>query len=191
MSVVATAARSPFIAPGPLRFRWDQYERMVESGALDGVRVMFIDGELVPMAAMLEPHVTGVSLTQFELQRSFGSGFYIRAQVPLRQGNHDPEPDLAVVPGGPRDYKRMPTAALLVVEVADSSFYYDTGKKAEIYSSAGLVDYWVLDIEDRQLIVFRDPSPTGYQSKQTFAETESIAPLAAPSGSIRVADLLP
>ena len=190
MSAGATA-RSPFIAPGPLRFRWDQYQRMVDSGALDGVRVMFIDGELVPMAAMLEPHSCGVSLTLHELQRIFGVGFYVRPQLPLRQGNHDPEPDLAVVPGGPRDYKRMPTTAILVVEVADSSFSYDTGKKAEIYSSAGLADYWVLDIDDRQLIVFRDPSPAGYQSKLTFAETESIAPLAAPTSPVRVADLLP
>lgn len=191
MSVVATAARSPQVAPGPLRFRWDQYQRMVDSGALDGVRVMFIDGQLVPMAAMLEPHSCGVSLTLHELQRIFGVGFYIRPQLPLRQGNHDPEPDLAVVLGGPRDYKRMPTAALLVVEVADSSFYYDTGKKAEIYAAAGLADYWVLDIEARRLLGFRDPSATGYSTKQTFAETECVAPLAAPSGSIRVADLLP
>ena len=190
MSAVATA-RSPQVAPAPLRFRWDPYQRMVDSGALDGVRVMFIDGELIPMAAMLEPHMTGISLASFELRRAFGPGFYIRVQGPLRQGDNDPEPDLAVVPGGPRDYKRMPTGALLVVEVADSSFYYDTGKKAEIYAAAGLLDYWVLDVEDRRLLVFRDPSPTGYLTKQTLAETESLAPLAAPASPISVADLLP
>lgn len=187
---VATA-RSSQIAPPPLRFRWDQYQRIVDSGALDGVRVMFIDGELVPMAAMLEPHVTGVSLTQFELIRAFGTGFFIRVQSPLRQGNHDPEPDLAVVPGNARTAQQMPTSALLVVEVADSSLYYDVGRKAEIYAAAGLADYWVLDIEDRQLLVFRDPDPSGYRTKLTLAETDTISPLAAPSGSIRVADLLP
>ena len=185
------AIRSPQVAPQPLRFRWDQYRRMLESGALDGVRVMFIDGELVPMAAMLEPHVTSVSLTQFELIRAFGTGFFVRVQVPLRQGNHDPEPDLAVVPGNARTAQQMPTSALLVVEVADSSFYYDTGRKAEIYAAAGLADYWVLDVEDRQLLVFRDPSPAGYLSKLTLAETDTVYPLAAPTGSIRVADLLP
>ena len=190
MSAVATA-RSPLVAPKPLRFRWDQYHRMIESGALDGVRAMFIDGELVPMAAMLEPHAAGVSLTQSALQRAFGAGFYVRSQMPLRQGDNDPEPDLAVIPGTPRDSKRMPTTALIVVEVADSSFYYDTGRKAEIYAAAGLTDYWVLDVEDRQLVVFREPSPTGYLTKQTLAEADSISPLATPSSTIRVADLLP
>ncbi len=185
------AIRSPQVAPKPARFRWDQYQRMIDSGTLAGMRTMFIHGEIVTMAAMLEPHVTGVSLTQFELQRVFGAGFFVRAQMPLRQGNHDPEPDIAVVPGGPRDYTQMPTAALLVVEVADSSFYYDTGTKAQIYAAAGLADYWVLDIEDRRLLVFRDPDASGYRSKITLAETDTISPLAAPSGSIRVADLLP
>ena len=185
------AIRSPQVAPKPARFRWDQYQRMIDSGALDGMRAMFIHGEVVSMAAMKEPHASGVSLTLHELQRIFGVGFYVRPQLPLRQGDHDPEPDLAVVPGGPRDYTTMPTAALLVVEVADSSFYYDTGTKAEIYAAAGLADYWVLDIEDRQLLVFRDPDASGYRTKLTLAETDTISPLAASAGSIRVADLLP
>ena len=186
-----TAVRSPQVAPKPTRFRWDQYQQMIDSGMLDGMRAMFIHGEIVSMAAMLEPHMTGVSLARFELQRAFGEAFYIRVQGPLRQGNHDPEPDLAVVPGAPRDYTKMPTTALLVVEVADSSFYYDTGTKADIYAAAGLADYWVLDIEDRQLLVFRDPDASGYRTKLTLAETDTLAPLAAPGGTIRVADLLP
>ena len=188
MSVTAT--RSPQVAPKPARFRWDQYQQMIDSGTLDGMRAMFIHGEIVTMAAMLEAHACGVSLTLHELQRIFGVGFYVRPQLPLRQGNHDPEPDLAVVPGGPRDYTTMP-AALLVVEVADSSFHYDTGTKAQIYAAAGLADYWVLDIGDRRLLVFRDPDASGYRSELTLAETDTIAPLAAPTGSIRVADLLP
>ncbi len=187
----APRVRSPQFTPVPVRFRWEQYEKMIESGILDRMRVMFIRGQVVTMAAMNEPHAMCVSLTLFELQRIFGSGFYVRPQMPLRQGNHDTEPDLAIVPGGPRDYSHMPTAALLVVEVADSSYYYDTGVKAGICAVAGLADYWVLDVEDRRLIVFRDPSPTGYQSKLTLAETDSVSPLAAPTAVVRVADLLP
>ncbi len=181
----------PEFIPTPPRLRWDQYEQMIASGALDGLRTMFIDGELIQMAAMYEPHMTGISLTLHELQRIFGTGFYIRVQGPLRQGNHDPEPDLCVVPGGPKTYKKMPASALLVVEVADSSLRYDTTKKAEIYAAAGTPDYWVLDIEGRRLLVFRDADAGGYRTQLTFAEADSVAPLSMPSASIRVADLLP
>ncbi len=181
----------PEFMPTPPRFRWDQYEQMIASGALDGLRTMFIDGELIQMAAMYEPHMSGISLMLHELQKIFGTGFYIRVQGPLRQGNNDPEPDLCVVPGGPKTYKKMPTSALLVVEVADSLLRYDTTKKAEIYAAAGTPDYWVLDLESRRLLVFRDPDAAGYLTQLTFAETASVAPLAMPSASIRVADLLP
>ena len=190
-AVAAPAVRSPQIAPERLRFRWDQYLRMIEVGVLDGARAMFIHGEIVTMAAMKQPHAIGISQTLHELQRLFGSGFYVRVQMPLEQAGNDPEPDLAVLPGVPRDHQAMPATALLVVEVADSSFYYDTRTKAEIYAAAGLADYWVLDVVDRQLIVFREPTATGYQSKQTLAETDTVSPLAAPSAAIRVADLLP
>lgn len=190
-AVAEPMLRVPEFVPTPPRFRWDQYEQLIASGALNGLRTMFINGELIQMAAMYEPHMSGVSGTHFELQRVFGTGFYIRVQGPLRQGNNDPEPDLCVVPGKRQDYKKMPTSALLVVEVSDSSLRYDTTEKAEIYAAAGTPDYWVLDIEGRRLLVFRDPEAAGYRTQLTFAETDSVAPLAMPSGSIRVADLLP
>lgn len=190
-AVAEPILRTPEFVPSPPRLRWDQYEQMIASGSLDGLRTMFIDGELIQMAAMYEPHCSGVSSVLHELQRIFGTGYYIRIQMPLRQGNNDPEPDLCVVPGGTKTYKQMPTSALLVVEVADSSLRYDTTKKAEIYAAAGTPDYWVLDIEGRRLLVFRDPDAAGYRTQLIYAETESIAPLAMPTGSIRVADMLP
>lgn len=190
-AVAEPIARAPEFVPAPPRFRWDQYEQMIASGALNGSRTMFIDGELIQMSPMYEPHCAGVSLAMHELQRIFGTGLYIRIQMPLRQGNHDPEPDLCVVTGGPKTYKKMPTLALLVIEVADSSFRYDTTRKAEIYAAAGTPDYWVLDVEARRLLVFRDPEPAGYRTILTFSETESVSPLAATNASTRVSDLLP
>jgi Uma2 family endonuclease len=58
----------------------------------------------------------------------------------------DPEPDLAVVPGRPRDYTGHPTTADLVVEVADTSLDFDTNDKKLLYARAGIRDYWVVDI---------------------------------------------
>ena len=112
---------------------------------------------------------------------------------------NDPGPDLAVVPGTIRDYSsQTPTIALLIVEVADSSLDLDTTTKTELYATANVLDYWVVDLENCQIIVFRNPEPlpaglgaTAYRTRIVFQATDFLSPLAAPNASVRVADLLP
>jgi Uma2 family endonuclease len=111
----------------------------------------------------------------------------------------DPVPDLAVVQGSIRDYGTIhPSTAVLVVEVSDSSLKYDTGDKASLYASAGIADYWVVDLVGRQLIVFRDPQmdSTGvfgfsYADMKKYGPNQSASPLRAPHSSVLVSDLLP
>jgi Uma2 family endonuclease len=102
----------------------------------------------------------------------------------------DPVPDLAVVPGRPRDYTAHPTTADLVIEVADSSLAFDTNEKRLLYAKAGIREYWVVDVNGRRLHVYRDPKAGDYTSQRTFGPSESVSPLAAPSATVRVADLL-
>jgi Uma2 family endonuclease len=85
-----------------------------------------------------------------------------------------------------------------VIEVADTSLNHDITTKAEAYATGGIPDYWVLDVDGRRLLVFRDPSPlpTGlgsatYRTQVTLGPADSATPLAAPSSPVRVADLLP
>jgi Uma2 family endonuclease len=85
-----------------------------------------------------------------------------------------------------------------VVEVADSTLDQDTTTKAELYATAGIPDYWVLDVDGRRLLVFRDPAPlptglgaTAYQTHLMLNPTDTVSPLATPTAVIRVADLLP
>src|SRR5579872_2344703 len=110
----------------------------------------------------------------------------------------EPQPDLAVIPGLRRHYTSHPTVAALIVEVADSTLYYVTTTKAELYATAGVQDYWVLDLEGKQLLVFREPvelpsglGATAYRVHKVLGPTQTIAPLAAPNNSILVSDLLP
>jgi Uma2 family endonuclease len=112
--------------------------------------------------------------------------------------NTDPIPDIAVVPGIPRQYSRHPRTALLVVEVSDTTVAYDTGDKASLYAAAGIADYWVIDVNDQRLHVFRDPQPDpskkygyGYKAVQVLGPKDKVSPLAAPTHSADVADLLP
>ena len=110
----------------------------------------------------------------------------------------DPVPDLAVA-GSPRDYlQRKPSTAVLVIEVSDSSLDFDTGEKASLYASAGIADYWVVDLVNRQVIVFRDPRPEAskrfgftYANAITLQASQLVSPLAMPTAAIAVADLLP
>jgi len=120
--------------------------------------------------------------------------------MPLTIDEHnDPVPDCAVLRGDPRDYcDEHPSMALLVIEAADTSLQMNLTEKAERYATAGVTDYWVLDIVNRRLIVLRDPAPlpeglgaTAYRDQKTYDPTERITPLAAPQASILVSDLLP
>ncbi len=105
---------------------------------------------------------------------------------------------MAVISGRPEDYADHPQTALLVVEVADTTLFDDTTTKAELYATAGFPDYWVLDITNRQLHVFRDPDPlpttleaVAHATHLTLRPDESVAPLSAPHHTVSVSDLLP
>lgn len=185
-------------APRLFRFTREQFYRMGELGFFDGRRVELVLGEIVVMSPVSEPHVTSVSLTTDALKAAFGGQHYVRVQAPLSLGRIDPEPDVAVVRGGPRDYTAPPTVAILVVEVADSSLHYDTTTKAEEYATAGIPEYWVIDLANRTLLVYRGPlalpsglGATAYRTHLVLGPADRVSPLAAPHASILVGDLLP
>ncbi len=179
--------------PGPYRFTRAEYHRLGDIGFFDDKRVELIRGEIHVMSPISWPHTQGKFKTARLLEAVFRGAGWVNEQSPVVTHDSEPEPDVAVYRGQFLDYFDHPTPAdtLLIVEVAVTSLVKDTGLKADFYAQEGVADYWVVDVEHRKLLVFRDPSPTGYLTKQTLAETESIAALAAPGSPIRVADLLP
>jgi Uma2 family endonuclease len=76
----------------------------------------------------------------------------------------------------------------LVVEISDSTLGFDLTTKAELYARAGIVEYWVVDVAARRLIVHRDPREGLYRAVTAYAEQESVAPLAAPHSALAVAE---
>jgi hypothetical protein len=184
------------------RFTRDQYRSLAEHGFFDGRNVCLLSGEVIEMAAIREPHACGVSMVADVFRRVFGQGFYVREEKPLDVSTtDDPEPDVVVLPGSPRDYWHLPTApaaalAQVVVEVAFTTFDQDTTTKAELYATAGIADYWVLDVENDRLLVFRDPRPIpgGGQSYRTcyrLVVGDTVSLLAVPNVPILVADFFP
>jgi Uma2 family endonuclease len=197
-------AKPPPILPRPFRFTREQYYELGRLGYFDRKRVELIYGEIVEMSPTNWPHSLCVGLVSEALSRAFTGGFWVSQQQPLPISKtalvSEPEPDVAVIPGSRRNYSDHPTVAALLVEVADSTLSYDLTTKAELYATAAVPEYWVLDVENRQLHVFRDPeslplpkdlAATAYRTHLTLRPTDRVSPLAAPSASILVSDLLP
>jgi Uma2 family endonuclease len=183
----------------PHRWTCEQFHDLGDTIALEGKSVILVDGEILEMPNPNPPHDTAVTLTLYVLLRVFAKDHFIRVQTGLpTRLDTDPVPDLAVIAGSPRDFsKHHPRTANLIVEVAaDTSLAYDVGPKSNLYAAAGILDYWVIDVNGRQLHVFRNPvadaaAPRGfrYNAVQVLNETDSITPLAGAS-PIAVADLL-
>jgi Uma2 family endonuclease len=161
---------------------------------------MLIRGVLLEQGPMNPPHATALELLVEVLRTAFGPGWRTRSQLPLVLGQDtDPFPDVAMVAGNPRTAPAAhPTTAALVVEVSDTTLNYDLTEKAELYATANIPEYWVLDLNARQLHVFRDPAPlpanlaaVAYRTHNTFNPSDTVSPLAAPNSTITVSDLLP
>src|SRR5262245_7812575 len=184
----------------PRRWRWTvkDYYRIADLGLFIDKRIELIEGEIFQLPPMKTPHAASLELTRFVVDRVFGPGHWIRLQLPLHFGpRSEPEPDIAVVPGGPRDYAAHPTTALLIVEVSEATLSYDRRRKGSLYARAGIADYWIVNLNRRRLEVYRQPIPDpsrqygfGYSSVQTFDSGEHASPLAAPQAKIAVTDLL-
>ncbi|WP_293149880.1 MULTISPECIES: Uma2 family endonuclease [unclassified Microcoleus] len=123
-----------------------------------------------------------------------GSLVLICLNNPVRlNDNSEPEPDLALVVPDPLYYEEChptPSEVYLIIEVADTTLRTDLGIKATIYALSGIADYWVLDVHNRQLHVFREPSQDGYQSIAVLGDDASISPLQFPDVSFMVRDML-
>jgi Uma2 family endonuclease len=175
----------------------DQFHALGDLGCFEGRRAWLINGVIIEEGPMNPPHRIALELTDNAMRAIFGTGWRVCVQMPLVLGQQtDPEPDIAIVPGSPRGLTAHPTTAVLVIEVADWSLNHDITTKAELYATAGIADYWVLDVDGRRLLVFRDPVPiapggTTYRTHLTLGPADSVTPLAAPVASVRVADLLP
>lgn len=187
-----------FPNPRPLQWTREQYRRLGAIGLLSGLRTELIYGEIFRMSPIGWPHVVGCTRAADVLRAVFAGGGWVSGQNPFAAADSDPQPDVAVIPGRVEDYADHPETALLVVEVADTTLDYDTTTKAELYATAGVADYWVLDVDGRRLLVFRDPAPlpaglgaTAYRTHLVLGPADTVSPLAAPAAVVRVSDLLP
>lgn len=182
--------------------RWTrvEYDRLIEFGIFrPGDKVELLGGQLCVAEPQNSPHATAIALGLEALQKSLVEGWHVRVQLPIALDDEsEPEPDLAVVSGRPRDYSDHPSRPALVVEIADSSLDADRHHKGSLYARAGLSEYWIVNLNDRSLEVYREPAPKAdapygwaYLVVEILRLGNHVTPLTAPTGRIAVADLLP
>jgi len=183
----------------PRRWTRAEYYAMGDAGVFGEERVELLGGVIWALPAQTPQHFAAAEATADALGAAFGIGSDVRRRGPLTLGNDtEPEPDVAVVAGSFQDYADhhpAPPEMLLLVEVSDATLAKDRGEKAEAYARAGIVDYWIVNLVNRQLEVHRDPGPLptghGYKLRRVLLEGESTAPLLAPDRPVNVTDLLP
>ena len=142
----------------PRRWTRQEYEQLGELGVLGPEEhVELIGGEIVQVPPQQTRHATGVYLAQVALSAVFRAGFLVRVQLPLALGQYsEPEPDVAVVAGRPRDFVvDHPTSALLVVEIAEATLSFDRNTKASLYAAAGIPEYWIVDPQEKRIVVLK------------------------------------
>ena len=176
------------------KIKWsvDDYHRMIAAGILDDRKVELLAGEIYSVAPEGTPHTfRSISLLK-RLTNALGNRAEVRDAHPIVLSTSEPEPDIAVVKGSFEDYAdRHPCAAdvLLVVEVAKTTLVKELNQKRLDYAADQIPENWVLNLNDAQLVVFRDPQDGDYQSKQSL-KSGTISPLSFPDLSFSVWQLI-
>ena len=178
------------------RFTVDEYVRMAEMGIIGpDEKVELIDGEIVTVPPMGDAHALSMRRGMHLLIVKFDGRAVISAQLPIGLGKRSmPEPDFCVLHWDPRFYadrQTTPADVYAIVEVSDSRLAFDRGKKLGVYARAGIPDYWIVNIPDDVIEVYRGPHDLGYAPARTVRRGERIALLAFPDDLIAAEELLP
>ena len=178
-----------------------EYERLVNLGAFHPEeRVELVGGALMVREPQASPHSTAIRAVEEVLRTTLGAGWDIRTQMPIALDDEsEPEPDVSVVPGTFRDYTHgHPSRPALLVEVSDSSLSFDRRDKGSLYARARVPEYWIVNLVERVLEVYRESEPEpraaygwAYHHRERLEPDQHVAPMIAPGSQIRVADLLP
>src|SRR5262245_60207148 len=183
--------------------RWNrkEYAQLLHVGILhEDDPIELIDGQLVVGEPQDPPRATATQIVADALRTAFGHGWHVRSGLPVALDDEsEPEPDVSVVPGHPRDYLAdHPAHPALVVEASFSRLAFDRGVKGGLYARAGIAEYWIVNLVDHVLLVHREPVRAAtarygwrYRRVSSHKPPAVVTPLAAPSARMAIADLLP
>lgn len=197
---MAAVLEAPPVVPDEVhldpRKRWTraEYRQLIQNGDLHDGKYELVLGEIVKKMGQGRWHII-LSMRLIRVLESVFGFDRLQSQSTLPLGdNGDPEPDLAVLAQNIDQYVEQEPGeedTVLVVEVSNSTLAYDLSNKACQYGRVGIPEYWVVDIPNCLLHVFREPTADGYASETVLTTDDEVRPVAAPNSAVRVADLLP
>ncbi len=169
------------------------FHRMGEAGILAGDdRIELIDGGLIDMAPIGSAHAGMVIRLNQRLTRALAGRALVSSQNPVRLDERsEPQPDIAVLRNRRDFYQEShpgPSDVLLVIEIADSSLEYDRDVKAPLYARHGVPEVWLVDLQARNVSIYRQPEGGAYREALRPGDTEAVAPALLPDLSIPLAD---
>ena len=177
------------------RFTREEYYRTDRAGLFSDERVELLAGEVMTMPPQISSHAGITNKIAAVLFRLVESTLCVRIQTPIMLDNwSEPEPDIAVGESDPDDYVHehpRATQVLLAIEVAAASLSYDHGRKAVAYAANGIPEYWIVNLVEGHLEVFRNPNSVSrqYEEARTVFAGDTVT---LPNGqSLAVADSLP
>lgn len=177
------------------RFTVVEFLRMTEAGFLtEDDRLELLWGDVVEMSPINVSHVLCVNRLNMLLTMKLAERAIVSVQNPIQLDEYSlPQPDIALWKSTPNEYRDRlaePVEVLLVVEVADSSIRHDRKAKAILYGAAGIADYWIVNLQARQIEVYREPRPDGYRTVTYYARGEMLSLLSFPDVELNVTGIL-
>lgn len=167
----------------------EQYHELVNTGILDDRRVELLEGDIVEMAPEGMPHAVYCGRTVKYLRNLLGDRAELRETHPITlPNNSEPEPDVAIVRSPDTQYLAhhpYPEDVFWLIEYSDTTLAKDIKAKQRIYAQAGILEYWVVNLQASELIVFRGVGNNGYET-ETKLNSGSISPLSFPDVEVEV-----
>jgi Uma2 family endonuclease len=178
-----------------------QYHAMADAGILDeDAPVELLEGWLVQKMTKNPPHSVATTLVRRALEQILPRGWYVASQEPITTRDSEPEPDLMVVRGEPRDYLDRhpgPGDVALVIEVSDTSLRRDRSTKKRIYARGGLRIYWIVNLVERTIEVYMEPASGGrrpdYRQRRDYGPEDAVPVVldGVEHGGLLLQELLP
>lgn len=196
MPTLQSPLKEVFSEPRRLRWTVEEYHRIAETGVFDERRVELIEGEVLEMPPIGNEHRAVSAGADDVLRSAFGIGFSVFVQNSLvLSDDSEPEPDIVVARGHWRDFiNGLPLeSVVLVAEISKTTLHNDLTQKAALYAKSGIVEYWVIDLVNSELVVHRQPvqnvDSAHYAAIVHLKKGQSVRPLHAPDSVVSVDDL--
>jgi len=171
------------------------YDSMIRNGILnENDSVELLNGTIIEKMPKGTKHASVTRLITRYFYRIFNDEVVIQVQDPIRLDDFsETEPDIVLARADANNYTErhpMPEDILLIIEVSDSTLYFDRNEKGLAYSRAGIRQYLLVNVENNTIEDYRNPGDDGYGMKQTYQTGDKFSLLAFPTIEVAVEDFL-